>query len=518
MFSFKDYKILKKLGSGATSDVYLALTPKGEQRALKVFNQMLPIEQGDITFQRELDNLNTLRSERVVRVYGLEKSESGQWVLIQEYIEGKNLSELQTADYTMLERVVICLVIASEILYALEESHSKGIIHRDIKPENIILHKDGRVVLTDFGLSKNTNINQVTIHGQIFGSPQYMSIDQFTKKDASPLFDIYSMAVLMYEMLTGVTPYQGENIEVILNAKRNGHFKSLEKLNPYTPEKLSTIINQILKNEYGTELNQAYKLRFKLLNIIDNLNFNSNKVLSNLCANKRVIDKDKSSSFQSIILTQLEDKYDSLKKGAQKNTLLGQILKIDNSNKRGASGSRLRPLLACSFGAISAAFGFWYLMPSFNESSEQRIKLISEPIKTQVTPEKPIVLKPAEKKLKIEAPVVKKEVVVKKKKPVPARVSKVKKVFKKKMKPTPVVVAPKVVEQKKVVVEKTGYLIVNVPSDIRVFVGEQRIIRLGDKLKFPVGKYEISLKKIGYPTMKSTIEITAGKNTLINLD
>ena len=90
--------------------------------------------------------------------------------------------------------------------------------------------------------------------------------------------------------------------------------------------------------------------------------------------------------------------------------------------------------------------------------------------------------------------------------------------LKAKKKADPVEAKPKASVEKVVVIEQSGYLIVNVPSDIRVFVGDQRIIKLGDKIKFPVGKYKISLKKMGFPTMKSTIEITAGKNTLINLD
>jgi len=521
MFTFKDYKIIKKIGSGATSDVYLALTSQGEQRALKVFNQMLPIEQGDITFQRELDNLNTLRSERVVRVYGLEKSKSGQWVLIQEYIEGKDLSYILKQEHTQLERVLMCLAIANEVLYALEESHNKGIIHRDIKPENIILHQEGRLVLTDFGLSKNTNINQVTIHGQIFGSPQYMSIDQFSKKDPSPVYDIYSIAVLMYEILAGVTPYQGENIEVILNAKRNGHFKPLEKLNPYTPTELSEVIHSILKNNYGDNLNQVYKLRFKLLNLVDNLGLKSTNVLTSLCSNTSLITDEQNKQLKSNILLQLERSYDSLSKGSQKNNLLGQILKIDNSNKRGVSKSKLiGPLVACSLGIILIASGTWYLVSHLSNTKIDQPGPIVQ-ANQAIAKLKPVEVTP-EKNKEVVAVKTDKEII----KP---KISKVKKVTKttqavqpkklKSVKPKrPKAQNKKNIVKKKPIKEMVGYLIVNVPSDIRVFVGEQRIVRLGDKLQFPVGKYEVSLKKAGYPTMKSAIEITAGKDTLINLD
>lgn len=485
MESFQDFTISKKIGSGATSDVYLGLNEKGEKRALKVFNQFLPEKQGDIAFKRELENLEKLRNDKIVSVYGLEKSLNGKWVLIQEFVDGFSLDELLKADLSPCDRVVLGLVVASEVLYALEESHNKGIIHRDIKPENILLDYSGRIVLSDFGLSKNLNLNQETLHGNLFGSPQYMSLKQFGDGNVGTDTDIYSLAVLVYEIIGGEAPYAGQNIEEIITAKKLGTFKSLDKLNPYTPQKLIQLIKSLLvQDEVSKEMSKAYQLRFELLNILSNMNIDLNQSIKLICRKESTLTESEQVKFISLIVSDLEERFDESKSDKEKALLLSRLLKIDPDNERGNVKNRKKGFVLILILFFSAT-GFLIYMMTKESSKVVTTALVSLSVKAPQKSSvevKPVVSAKPEKTVQVE----------RKKQP--------------KRKAKPVKYKPK------------GYLIVNIPSDIKVYVDNKRVYKVGERIPYAIGSYNIKLSKDGYKTMSYQVKIQTDKDTVINLD
>ena len=341
MRTFQGFTVSKKLGSGATSDVFLGISQNGEKRALKIFNQFLPQSHGDVVFRRELENLGQLRNDKIVRVYGLEKNDSGNWVLIQEFIDGVSLRDILAKEIAPLDRVILALIMATEVLYALEESHYKGIVHRDIKPENILLDFSGRIVLSDFGLSKNLNttITQETFHGNLFGSPQYMSLKQFRNGKVTDDIDLYAVAVLIYEIVSGETPFTGENIEEIITAKKLGQFIPLYKLNAYTPPRLVEIVKVLLNQAEQTpdhRYDKAYKLRFDLLNLLNDFSIDLSASVKMICNGKTVLlSKEHEEKCIGMIIKDLEEDFDQIKDERKRGILLGRILKVDPTNERG---------------------------------------------------------------------------------------------------------------------------------------------------------------------------------------
>lgn len=490
MKEFQDFEIIKHIGAGATSDVYLATDSLGNKRALKVFNHFLPEEQGDKTFKREMESLESLRNDKIVSVFGLEKNPQNSWVLIQEYIEGVGLNQLVEACSSKLDRVLIAMAVASEVLYALEESHGKGIIHRDIKPENILIDTSKeRIVLSDFGLAKNIKANDQTMHGNMFGSPQYMSLSQYSNEKVSEEMDLYALCVLMYEIIAGSTPFSGETLDEIILSKKEGRYTPLSKLNHYVPVKLSKMIDAFLKDrDDKQEYNHAFKMRFEILSILHRYQLDTVGLIPLICQQKSLLGKEAQIVTIAKILEELEEAFDQQKEKHLRLLLLDQILHIDPSNVRGKTKKKrffwlLLPLL---FGMIAAAFFYGKKEVSAPTPVEKKVEVIKpKPPPVEVKP-KPVVKKvvPVKKEVKAK-PAVKKNVV--KPKPVPAKL-------------------------------QVGYLIVQIPSDIKVFVNDKRIYDLGKKIPYKPGKYEVTLAKAGHPSMSSTITITPGKETIIKLN
>ncbi len=485
MQEFGDYIILKKIGEGATSDVYLGQNSQGERRAFKVFNQFIPQSQADVAFQRELQNLEKLKNDKIVGVHGLEKNEFGKWVLIQEYIEGISLRELLKREVAPLDRVVLALVVASEVLYALEEAHSKGIIHRDIKPENILMDISGRVVLTDFGLSKNLNHTQETFHGNLFGSPQYMSLKQFGKGQPSEEIDIYAVTVLIYEIIGGEAPFAGQSIEEIIISKKTGLFKPIYKLNNYTPLSVSKIVDDILSLvELPEKMNRAYKMRFELLNILNEHEVDFTLSLKTMCSCHNILDPDGKIKIVKKILSDLEKAFDNSKDEKEKSIILGRILKIDPDNKRSFydMGSKKIFLLFLFLFFIMSLIGV-YKFKNFNDDDQIITKHPQIPKNIMVKNE--MLAESSEKKES-------------------SLRGQVQPYSYKKNTDTPR--------------GKLGYLIVSIPSDIEVFVDGKKIYQIGERIPFREGKYNVVLNKEGYKVMKYDIEIEKNKNTVLKLE
>ncbi|HEY5501463.1 MAG TPA: Stk1 family PASTA domain-containing Ser/Thr kinase [Candidatus Humimicrobiaceae bacterium] len=209
------YKLISKIGSGGTSDVYLAQDIKLNRRvAIKILAKTYAFEKNFVArFKKEAQILARLNHPNIVAIYDWGQFEDSYFICM-EYAEGQSLEEI--IDKQGILSPVITAKYAIQICNALEVAHSNDLIHRDIKPQNIIVAPDGIVKITDFGIAKSLiEDNTKTIN--ILGTSYYISPEQAQGKILSYSTDIYSLGIVMYEMLTADLPFRGENsIEISL--------------------------------------------------------------------------------------------------------------------------------------------------------------------------------------------------------------------------------------------------------------------------------------------------------------
>jgi serine/threonine-protein kinase len=213
------FRILQKIGTGGMGSVYMAATPDMKQSvAIKILHPKLASRQDLITrFRREARAMSQLTHPNTVKVYSYgELEEDGSLYIVMEHLEGKNLNRVVKKEGVLDAPRAIRILI--QVCGALEEAHSKGIIHRDLKPENIFLCLQGTSSdypkVLDFGLAKirETELRpgsvQLTQEGMVFGTPEFMSPEQAQGITLDPRSDIYSLAVILYEALTGKLPFE----------------------------------------------------------------------------------------------------------------------------------------------------------------------------------------------------------------------------------------------------------------------------------------------------------------------
>ncbi len=202
------YHIVRKLGTGGMASVYLAEDQElGRRVAIKLLDERhAQDEQFVERFRREAESAAGLSHPNVVSIYDRGEAE-GTYYIAMEFLEGKTLKELLVSRGPTPVRVAIDYT--RQILSALEFAHRNGIVHRDIKPHNVVVAPDGRLKVTDFGIARSGS-SQMTEAGSIIGTAQYLSPEQAQGKPVHPSSDLYSVGVVLYEMLTGTVPFTGE--------------------------------------------------------------------------------------------------------------------------------------------------------------------------------------------------------------------------------------------------------------------------------------------------------------------
>jgi serine/threonine-protein kinase len=211
------FQILQKIGSGGMGSVYKAAQPAMNRMvAVKILHPKLANRKDLVSrFRREARAMSHLTHPNTVKVLLYGELEDGSLYIVMEYLEGKNLNQVVRKEGPMpTERAIPILI---QVCGALQEAHSQGIIHRDLKPENIFLSTNGGLrdfpKVLDFGLAKVTERElrpgsvMLTQEGMVFGTPEFMSPEQAQGKPLDARSDIYSLAVILYEMLTGKLPF-----------------------------------------------------------------------------------------------------------------------------------------------------------------------------------------------------------------------------------------------------------------------------------------------------------------------
>src|SRR5262245_474546 len=239
-----NYRIEREIGEGGMSHVYVGRTtgrtdflPDGFAVVLKVMSEELA---GEVTarkrFIKEATILEKLRHRYITRFYEFINNEQSA-VLVMEYVEGTPVDVI-ISEHGALP-IPEAISIAQCMLEALVYAHGKGIVHRDIKPANLIRDKAGTVKVTDFGIAKikeggaGPGQTVLTKSGFLLGTPHYMSPEQIREpKDAGAKSDIYSAGVVLYEMLTGVLPFNSRSLPKLIDAVYRGEKQSPRALRP----------------------------------------------------------------------------------------------------------------------------------------------------------------------------------------------------------------------------------------------------------------------------------------------
>src|SRR5215217_1595530 len=203
------YRVIGRLGSGGMADVYLAEdTQLGRRVALKLLYRRFAEDAEFVErFRREASSAAGLQHPNVVQVF--DRGEwDGTYYIAMEFLEGRNLKQI-VRDHGPLEPA-LAVDIVLQILKAARFAHRRGIVHRDIKPHNVIVDDDGRAKVTDFGIAR-AGASDMTETGSIMGTAQYLSPEQAQGQPVSPRSDLYSIGVMLYELLTGRVPFDADS-------------------------------------------------------------------------------------------------------------------------------------------------------------------------------------------------------------------------------------------------------------------------------------------------------------------
>src|SRR5256886_48552 len=202
------YRILRKLGTGGMANVYLAEDEVlGRRVAIKILNDRHAGDDQFVErFRREAKNAASLSHPNIVSIYDRGEAE-GTYYIAMEYLDGRSLKELIVARGPA--PIHLAVDYARQILAAIRFAHRHGIVHRDIKPHNVLVDGEGRLKVTDFGIAR-AGVSQMTEAGSIIGTAQYLSPEQAKGSPVDQTSDLYSVGVVLYELLTGVVPFSGD--------------------------------------------------------------------------------------------------------------------------------------------------------------------------------------------------------------------------------------------------------------------------------------------------------------------
>lgn len=272
------YQIIKSIGEGGMANVYLAYdTILDRNVAVKVLRGDLATDEKFVRrFQREALSASSLSHPNIVEVYDVGE-DNGQYYIVMEYIEGCQLKQLlkKRGKLTLSEVIDIMLQISD----GLSVAHDAYIIHRDIKPQNIMILDSGLVKITDFGIAMAMNSTQLTQTNSVMGSVHYLPPEQANGKGSTLQSDIYSMGILMYELLTGELPYKGDNAVEIALKHLKEKFPSIREKMPEIPQSVENIIIKATAKNPKNRYADARAMNEDLRTCLDESRVNEPKIV-----------------------------------------------------------------------------------------------------------------------------------------------------------------------------------------------------------------------------------------------
>ena len=263
------YRIIRKLGAGGMAEVYLAEDQElGRRVAIKILNDRHAADDSFVErFRREAKNAAGLSHPNIVSIYDRGEAE-GTYYIAMEFLDGRSLKELIVGRGQA--PIKIAIDYARQILAALGAAHRHGIVHRDIKPHNVLVGGEGRIKVTDFGIARS-GASQMTEVGSIIGTAQYLSPEQARGAPVDQTSDLYSVGVVLYEMLTGQVPFTGDTPLEIAMKHLSEVPKPPSELRPEVPHDLDSVVLRALAKEPGERYQSAEEMDADLARVAEGM-------------------------------------------------------------------------------------------------------------------------------------------------------------------------------------------------------------------------------------------------------
>ncbi|MGE0710106.1 MAG: protein kinase [Planctomycetota bacterium] len=258
-----DYRLLEKLGQGGMGSVYLAEDSAGERVALKVLAAGASDEAARARFRQEAEVLERLDHPGIVRPRGALQLEGERCYYAMELVEGLDLSRLVAARGGLPPAEALALVAAA--LEGLGAAHAAGIVHRDLKPTNLLVDAAGRVKLCDLGLARALDMTRLTTSGTVLGTPAYMSPEQARGEEESARSDLYSLGVVLYELLAGALPFTAKSPLAVLRMHTDVAPEPPSAQRPGLPPSLDAPVLRALAKDPAARFASAEEMRAALL-------------------------------------------------------------------------------------------------------------------------------------------------------------------------------------------------------------------------------------------------------------
>ena len=270
------YRVESLIGTGGMANVYKAVVvaqngpvPAGTEVAVKVLRQEL-MHDPDLVrrFKNESKAISLLNHPNIVKVYDVSVSDNLQYI-VMEYVDGMTLREyLNERGGKLTSRETVHFI--SQILKALDHAHRNGVVHRDIKPQNIMLLDNGQLRMMDFGIARVSRAENQLTGGKAMGSVHYISPEQAKGEETDRKSDIYSVGVMMYEMLSGKLPFDADDVVEVALKQISDQPKSLQELNPTIPRGLVEITEKAMAKLPANRYASAAEMLDALNAFVDN--------------------------------------------------------------------------------------------------------------------------------------------------------------------------------------------------------------------------------------------------------
>jgi len=285
------YQVIEELGRGGMGKVYKVFDTEIDAKiALKIIKPEIAADKATIErFRNELKMARDISHKNICRMYDLGR-EAGLYYITMEYVPGEDLRNM----IRMSGRLGIgtAVSVARQISEGLAEAHRRGIVHRDLKPSNIMIDREGNIRIMDFGIARVVKTKGITGAGLIIGTPEYMSPEQVEGKGVDARSDIYSLGIILFEMLTGRVPFDGDTPFTVGVKQKSEAPQDPRRLNPDIPENLSRLILKCLEKAEDRRYQSAEDLRADL-----------EKIAQGIPTAERLLPKKKASTSKQITVT-----------------------------------------------------------------------------------------------------------------------------------------------------------------------------------------------------------------------
>ena len=363
------YQIIKSIGEGGMANVYLAYdTILDRNVAVKVLRGDLATDEKFVRrFQREALSASSLSNPNIVEVYDVGE-DNGEYYIVMEYVEGKHLKNLLKKRGKLTVPEVVDIVL--QITNGLSVAHDSYLIHRDIKPQNILILDNGLIKITDFGIAVAMNATQLTQTNSVMGSVHYLPPEQASGKGATLQSDIYSIGILMYELLTGKLPFKGDNAVEIALKHLKEPMPSIRDEEPDIPQSIENIILKATAKNPKNRYADAREMHEDLKTCLDESRINELKITFKYPEH----DYDDT----KLLKTVKQNEKKELEKSEKQKVKEGEEIIAKKVNKSDNSQNKIIIILASIFvGLVVIITTIVVLIPKINSSKISEIPDVS---------------------------------------------------------------------------------------------------------------------------------------------